>query len=89
MIGRPNDRVDGREKVSGSAKYTGDERIPGMLHAVVIPSTIALGRITRIDDRRARALTGVAEIMTHSNAPRVRAGKAAENDSILYLLQDT
>ena len=36
----------------------------------------------------AREAAGVIEVMTHRNAPRVKAGKGAENDSLLFLLQN-
>jgi xanthine dehydrogenase YagR molybdenum-binding subunit len=88
LIGAPYDRVEGAAKVTGEALYTGDVRIEGLLHAVVVPSTIARGRITSIDESRARAEPGVIEIMTHRNAPRVNARKNGAYDSLLFLLQD-
>lgn len=88
LIGKPLDRVDGPAKVSGRAIYTGDSLASGMLHAVVVPSTVANGRIRSIDESAARAAEGVVEIMTHRNAPRVNARKTTPNDSLLFLLQD-
>ena len=88
LTGAPLDRVEGPEKVSGGAHYTGDIALAGMLHAVVVPSTIANGRVASIDDRRARAAAGVIEVMTHDNAPRVNAGKSTPSDTILFLLQN-
>lgn len=88
LVGAPLDRVDGAEKVTGRAIYTHDYRIDGMLHAVVVASTIANGTIAELDASAAREAQGVVEVMTHHNAPRVKAGKAAENDSVLFLLQN-
>ncbi len=88
LIGAPRDRVEGPDKVTGAAIYTGDYAVPGMLHAVVVPSTIANGRIAAIEDGRARSAPGVVEIMTQRNAPKVNAGKGTENDSLLFLLQN-
>jgi xanthine dehydrogenase YagR molybdenum-binding subunit len=88
VIGKPLDRADGRDKVMGRAKYTGDRDLDGMLHAVVVPSSIAKGRVVSIDDSRARAARGVVAIMTHLNAPRVKPQKSGEQDAVLYLLQD-
>ncbi|HET6275965.1 MAG TPA: xanthine dehydrogenase family protein molybdopterin-binding subunit [Candidatus Cybelea sp.] len=88
LIGKPLDRVEGPAKVTGEAVYTGDVPAAGLLHAVVVESTIANGRILSIDETRARAAAGVVEIMTHRNAPRVNAAKTSPNDSILSLLQD-
>ncbi len=88
VIGAPLDRADGREKVTGMAQYTADRILEGMLHAVIVPSSIAKGRITAIDTREASAGDGVVLIMTHENAPRVDAGKKNDQDALLFLLQD-
>ncbi len=87
LLGAPLDRVDGPLKVTGRATYAGDNHVAGMVHAVVVDSTIASGRIAAIDDSLARSLPGVLEIMTHRNAPRVKAAKTSANDSHLFLLQ--
>ena len=88
MIGAPLDRAEGREKVTGAARYTADIALDGMLHAVVVPSSIANGRVLSIDEADARAQAGVVEIMTQENAPRVTQSKAAPNQSHLFLLQN-
>jgi xanthine dehydrogenase YagR molybdenum-binding subunit len=88
LIGAPRNRADGREKVTGAARYTSDRVVQEMLHAVVVASTIAKGRIRTIDDSRAHSAEGVVAVMTHRNAPRVNARKTTENDSHLFLLQD-
>jgi xanthine dehydrogenase YagR molybdenum-binding subunit len=88
LIGAPVDRIDGPEKVTGRAVYTHDYRVEGMLHAVVVASTIANGSIVEIDTAAAREAPGVMDVMTHRNAPRVTAGKGAENDTLLFLLQN-
>jgi xanthine dehydrogenase YagR molybdenum-binding subunit len=88
LIGAPRDRVEGPAKVTGRALYTPDVSMPDMLHAVVVPSTIARGRIVDLDETQAGAAAGVVAIMTHRNAPRVNQGKTSANDSLLFLLQD-
>jgi xanthine dehydrogenase YagR molybdenum-binding subunit len=88
LLGKSYSRVEGPDKVAGRARYTADLTVEGMAHAVVVTSTIANGRIVSIDDARARAQRGVIEVMTHRNAPKVRAGKEQPHDSILFLLQD-
>lgn len=88
LIGKPYDRVEGPAKVTGEARYTADIAIEGVLHAVVVPSTIASGRVVAIDDTAARQASGVVEIMTHHNAPRVHAEKPPESGSLLFLLQN-
>jgi xanthine dehydrogenase YagR molybdenum-binding subunit len=88
LIGAPLDRVEGPLKVSGKAVYTADYSLQELLHAVVVPSAIANGRIAAIDETRARETVGVVEVMTYRNAPRVNPHKSTGNDSILFLLQD-
>jgi xanthine dehydrogenase YagR molybdenum-binding subunit len=87
LIGKPLDRVDGPVKVTGAAKFTADHAFDGMLHAVVVTSTIAKGRVLSIDATQARAAGGIVDVMTHENAPRVHPEKAMEHHSIMFLLQ--
>jgi xanthine dehydrogenase YagR molybdenum-binding subunit len=73
FIGAPLDRVDGRAKVTGAARYAADAPVDAPLFAVIVQSTIARGRMTAIDESAARAVPGVVEVLTHKNAPRVPA----------------
>jgi xanthine dehydrogenase YagR molybdenum-binding subunit len=70
-VGAPLSRVDGRLKVTGQAKYAADHDIDGVVHAVILNSTIARGRITGIDTRAAEAQRGVLKVITHRNAPKL------------------
>ncbi|MDQ0957053.1 xanthine dehydrogenase YagR molybdenum-binding subunit [Streptomyces sp. B4I13] len=70
-VGAPLSRVDGRLKVTGQAKYAADHDIEGVLHAVVVDSSVGRGRITGIDTRGAEAQPGVLKVITHLNAPRL------------------
>ena len=88
LTGAPRDRVDGPVKVTGRATYAGDNDVQGLVHAVVVPSEIANGRVVSLDISAARSAPGVLEIMTHLNAPRVNAKKATANDTLLFVLQD-
>lgn len=76
-IGMPASRVEGRAKVTGSARYGSDFGIGGRAaHAFLLTSAIALGRIVEIDDRQARAVPGVLEILTYRNVgAAVKPGK--------------
>jgi xanthine dehydrogenase YagR molybdenum-binding subunit len=71
LIGTEVKRVDGRLKVTGAAEYAAEHDLPGMLHAVLVGSAIAAGKIATLDVSRARALPGVVEIYTHANRPRM------------------
>ncbi len=70
-VGAPVDRVDGRLKVTGAARYTADVPVPGLVHAVFATSTIAAGRIASIDAGAAVALPGVLAVLTHESLPRL------------------
>jgi CO/xanthine dehydrogenase Mo-binding subunit len=60
---------DIKEKVTGKIKYYGDMTMPGMLHAKLLLSSIAHGRIKSIDTSRAEALPGVEAVFTYKNSP--------------------
>ncbi len=63
-VGRPVERVDAREKVTGRAVYVSDVVIPGMLQARILRSSVPHARIARVDVSRAAALPGVAAVLT-------------------------
>src|SRR4051794_18187508 len=67
-VGQATPRVDGRERVSGTARYTYDVQLPGMIYAAVLRSPHPHARITRIDTGAAQALPGVRAVLTHENA---------------------
>ncbi len=71
-VGRPTSRVDGPQKVAGSARFAAEYAPEGMLYAAVAFSTIARGRMTALDTAAAEAAPGVRVVMTHGNAPRMK-----------------
>src|SRR5206468_3349158 len=80
VIGRPIDRVDGRLKVTGAARYAAEFALPRLCHAVMVQSTVPSGRITAVDVRDAERSPGVLLVMTHLNAPQLpQRGRAAVN----------
>ncbi|WP_055490847.1 xanthine dehydrogenase family protein molybdopterin-binding subunit [Streptomyces sp. TP-A0356] len=72
IIGAGVNRVDGACKVTGAAPYPMDFDAPGQAYAALVQSTIAAGRIVRIDTDAAEASPGVITVLTHTNAPRLR-----------------
>jgi xanthine dehydrogenase YagR molybdenum-binding subunit len=68
-IGEGRDRVDGRLKVTGAAKYAAEHNLPDLVHAVVVSATIPSGTIKSIDTTAARKAPGVITIISHLNAP--------------------
>ena len=73
FLGKPFPRVDGEVKVKGEARFTAEFHLPGIVHAVLVYSTIARGTISRIDTERAKRSGGVLEILTYKNMPRLKA----------------
>ena len=67
-------RQDGKEKVTGTGRYTADLSFTGMAHARFRYADHPHARILRIDTSRARALPGVVAVVTQDDLPDVRFG---------------
>jgi xanthine dehydrogenase YagR molybdenum-binding subunit len=76
-VGRATNRVDGVRKVTGQALYAAEYGTVGILYGVIVSSTIAAGRVRKIDVDQAKALPGVVEIFTHEN--RAKAARLDRN----------
>lgn len=72
-IGDPVSRIDGRAKVTGAARYAAEHPAEGLAYGVVVNSTIAKGRIARMDLERALAVPGVLDVITHERRPSSRS----------------
>jgi xanthine dehydrogenase YagR molybdenum-binding subunit len=72
-IGGTLARVDGRAKVSGAARYSGEIPLPNLAHAVLIGAPVSSGRIAAIDTAEAEQAPGVVAVLTHLNLPKVAA----------------
>jgi xanthine dehydrogenase YagR molybdenum-binding subunit len=70
-IGEAIPRVEGVAKVTGGARYAAEFDRPGQAHALLVQSTIGLGRIAAIDAGAAEQMPGVLAVISHSNAPRL------------------
>ncbi|GGO14913.1 xanthine dehydrogenase family protein molybdopterin-binding subunit [Micromonospora parathelypteridis] len=70
-IGGTLNRVDGRAKVRGDARYSAEVAVTGLVHAVLVNATVASGRITAIDTAEAERADGVLAVFTHRNLSRV------------------
>lgn len=70
-VGTPLDRVDGRLKVTGGARYSAEFPVANAAHAVIVTSTIAKGRVTGMDTKAAMQVPGVLAILTPFNAEKV------------------
>ncbi|MBE0616418.1 MAG: molybdopterin-dependent oxidoreductase, partial [Proteobacteria bacterium] len=74
VIGKSVPRIDGREKVTGAAKYTGDLRFPNLLHGKILTSPHPHARILSIDTTEAERLPGVKAVITHRDVPDLKYG---------------
>ncbi|MBI5441966.1 MAG: 4-hydroxybenzoyl-CoA reductase subunit alpha [Deltaproteobacteria bacterium] len=74
VIGKTVRKIDGRAKVTGAAKYTGDLDFPNMLHGKILTSPHAHARILSIDTSEAEKLPGVKAVITHKDVPDVKYG---------------
>ena len=68
-IGQNLQRVDGVEKVTGKALYTGDLKVAGMLHGKLLRSPLAHALVRSIDTSKAASMAGVRVILTRENIP--------------------
>ncbi|GKQ34947.1 xanthine dehydrogenase family protein molybdopterin-binding subunit [Streptomyces sp. A012304] len=82
-VGAPAERREGREKVTGTARYAAEFPSPGRLFARPVPAEVARGRVTGVDATRALAQPGVVAVLSHENAPRL----AEPDDPTLAVLQ--
>ncbi len=80
VIGAAVSRVDGRAKVLGQAHYVAEHGAEGLCHGVVVSSSIARGRILRIETGAALQVPGVLAVMTHENRPKMRSLKIFHKD---------
>ncbi|MFF3488680.1 xanthine dehydrogenase family protein molybdopterin-binding subunit [Streptomyces sp. NPDC002701] len=83
-LGAPAERREGRDKVTGRARYAAEQTVPGRLHAWPVAAGITRGAIRTVDTEAALALPGVRTVLSHTDAP----GLAPADDPTLAVLQD-
>ena len=64
LIGQPVDRAEDRRFLTGAGTFVDDLKRDGMLHAVVLRSSVAHGRINGVDASVAREREGVRAVIT-------------------------
>jgi len=82
IVGKPEKKVDAVKLVQGKPAFTDDVEMRNMLVAKVLHSPVAHARIRRIDASKARALPGVAAVLTYQDIPRVVYSTAGQSDPI-------
>lgn len=65
--------MEGREKVTGTARYAYEYEQDRTAYAAILQSTIAKGEVRSLDAAPALALPGVLEVVWHENAPRLES----------------
>jgi len=71
IIGQPINRVDGPAKVTGQAIYAAEFGLRNLAYAALVHSTIARGRIERLESAPAERAPGVLTVISHLNAARL------------------
>ncbi|MFJ8199530.1 xanthine dehydrogenase family protein molybdopterin-binding subunit [Streptomyces sp. NPDC096152] len=70
-VGTAHTRVEGRDKVTGAARYAGEVPFADLAHGWLVLSTVARGRIRAVDHEPVLAMPGVLTVLHHGNAPRL------------------
>jgi len=90
VLGKRHKIIDGPEKLNGSAQYTGDLNLPGMLHARPVLSPYAHAKINSIDKTAALAIPGVVAVLTAADLPskdrpvNSRSSAILAHDKVLF-----
>jgi xanthine dehydrogenase YagR molybdenum-binding subunit len=94
VIGKPIDRLDGAQKVTGKARFTFDVQLPGMLYARRVVSTHAHARVTDVDTSEAQKYPGVRAVhvlnqplLQHARLRDPKAEPASRYPTVRYLGQ--
>src|ERR1700709_430171 len=88
ITGKPIDRVDGRQKVTGTASYSAEFPVKNLAYGVAVTSDITKGHIDILDARKAEKSPGVIGVLTYKNSMNLHfnagsdpgGGKFAEKD---------
>jgi xanthine dehydrogenase YagR molybdenum-binding subunit len=71
------DRVDGKLKVTGKAKYSAEHDVANLCYGVLVGSSATSGKIKSIDTKAALNAPGVIAVIHHENTPKVPGYEAA------------
>ncbi|MGH8070778.1 MAG: xanthine dehydrogenase family protein molybdopterin-binding subunit [Candidatus Entotheonellia bacterium] len=82
-VGKPIGRVEGPAKVTGTATYSADIRLPGMIWGKALRSPLPHARIVRIDTSAAERLSGVLAVLTAKDLPDLLTGRRVYDMPVL------
>src|ERR1700704_1967956 len=95
QVGRSVPRLESWLKVTGRAEYVHNLRLPGMLYGRIFRSSIAHGRIKRLDLSAAQAVGGVHRVVVAADlkeigpaplyAPASHAQRVLAVDKVRYV----
>ncbi|MEC3993772.1 xanthine dehydrogenase family protein molybdopterin-binding subunit [Actinacidiphila sp. DG2A-62] len=88
-VGHEISRVDGRAKVTGTARYAADQRVDGTAYGYLVQSAIGLGSISSMDTARALAAPGVIAVYTPFNPLTLYARQGDSAERYVPLQDDT
>jgi len=74
VVGTRVPMLDAAQKVKGTAQFTDDLTLPGMLYGKILRSPYPHARILRIDTAQARKLPGVKGVLTGQDIPDRKYG---------------
>jgi xanthine dehydrogenase YagR molybdenum-binding subunit len=88
LMGAPLVRVDGKEKVTGEAKFSAEMPVAHLAYAVMVMSTIASGRVLSFDTAAAQRSSGVLAVLTPKNAQKLPGAEkrltVLQDNSVFY-----
>ncbi|MGB4595109.1 MAG: molybdopterin cofactor-binding domain-containing protein, partial [Anaerolineaceae bacterium] len=82
VVGKSEVKLDAYKLAQGKPAFTADLQLRDVLHAKVLRSPVAHARILSIDTSAAKALPGVAAVLTWQDIPRVVYSTAGQSDPI-------
>src|SRR5687768_17494393 len=82
-LGKGRKIIDGKEKVTGRARFTADIVLPRMLYVRPVLSPYAHARIVSIDKSEAEKVPGVVAVLTAQDLPTRDKLIASRNTAIL------
>jgi len=85
VIGKPAKRMDGREKVTGRAKYAGDVRLPGMLYARILRPPVHGAKRISLDLAKAKAMDGVTVVERDDLVAVLHADPERANEALVLI----
>src|SRR5688572_13879477 len=83
VVGRPTPRIEGESKVTGTALYSADVKLPNILWGRVLRSPISYGRIKNINTNKARQVPGVKAVISGQDVAGLRIGRCIYDNPVL------